>query len=64
MYLQNASGSAQDSPETARAMLLKLHAKWRSVANDHRVAEVVEGDDESIEISPLVSYSGEDLENL
>jgi UDP-N-acetylglucosamine/UDP-N-acetylgalactosamine diphosphorylase len=57
--VKNAPGSATDSPDTARALLLAQGARWAAAAGA-RVAEGCEG----LEVPPLVSYAGEALEGL
>lgn len=54
--VKNAPGSSVDSPDTARAAVLKLHASWVQRAGG--VVECAEG----VEVSPLLSYAGEGLE--
>ncbi|GLC67245.1 hypothetical protein PLESTF_000532900 [Pleodorina starrii] len=56
--VKNAPGSATDSPDTARAAMLSLHAGWV------RAAGGVMSCSEGVEVSPLVSYAGEGLEGL
>lgn len=52
--LKNNDSAKQDCPSTARGDLIRLHKKWLL---DNGAAEVV-GD---VEISPLLSYAGENL---
>ena len=50
-------------------MLLKLHARWRSKVQsrdatpvtESNVSEIADTESEFVEISPLVSYNGENL---
>ncbi|GFR44147.1 hypothetical protein Agub_g5314 [Astrephomene gubernaculifera] len=56
--VKNAPGAATDSPDTARAAVLSLHAGWV------RAAGGVVTCGEGLEVSPLVSYGGEGLEGL
>ncbi|KND01608.1 UDP-N-acetylglucosamine diphosphorylase [Spizellomyces punctatus DAOM BR117] len=64
--LKNAPGSGSDSPETSRADILSQCVRFAEAAG----AKVVKGagqdptDVPVLEISPLVSYSGEGLETL
>lgn len=57
--VKNAPGSASDSPDTARAMISALAKKWLLDAGAKLVGDVEGG---PCEISPLVSYSGEGLD--
>lgn len=60
--LKNKSGSPTDTPETCARDLTALHTQYLEVAG----AIVVRGENSSdiCEISPLVSYSGEGLDNV
>jgi UDP-N-acetylglucosamine/UDP-N-acetylgalactosamine diphosphorylase len=60
--VKNAPGSPTDSPETARAAILKLHGRWVKAAGG--AGPVLEADGQGIEVSPLVSYAGESLEGI
>ena len=60
--IKNATG--EDSPETARAMLTKLWARWLDAAG-HKVPRRPDGSpDCRIDISPLTSLDGEGLDQL
>ena len=54
--VKNAPGSAEDSPDTARALAGALHRRWLAAAG---AAVVGEG---AVEVSGAVSYAGEGLE--
>ncbi|XP_077253437.1 UDP-N-acetylglucosamine diphosphorylase 1-like [Tasmannia lanceolata] len=61
--VKNASGSSYDTPESARLLLLRLHTRWMVAAGGfltHSVPLYNTG----VEISPLVSYAGENLEAI
>ncbi|XP_047426694.1 UDP-N-acetylhexosamine pyrophosphorylase-like protein 1 [Mugil cephalus] len=70
--LKNADGAATDSPTTARNSLLAQHCRWATSAgatllDEHgNTASVSAGDTNpaQCEITPLVSYFGEGLEQL
>ncbi|GAA96827.1 uncharacterized protein L969DRAFT_50461 [Mixia osmundae IAM 14324] len=55
--LKNAPGSGSDCPETSRADLLNQQKRWLEAAG-------AKLGDKEIEVSPLMSYEGEDLERL
>lgn len=55
--LKNSDSAKQDCPSTARHDLLYLHKKWLLDAG----AQKINGD---VEVSPLRSYAGEDLNNI
>ena len=57
--LKNASGAADGTPEHCRDALLALHREYISAAGG-RFAN----DDAIVEISPLVSYDGENLGHI
>ncbi|KAL0222026.1 hypothetical protein RCL1_001880 [Eukaryota sp. TZLM3-RCL] len=57
--VKNAKGV--DSPDSAREMILELHKKWL-LPNLNE--EVSSNDELVVEISPLVSYCGEGLDNV
>ena len=57
--VKNAPGSATDSPDTARAALMALHRLWVEAAGGSVTGPEGEG---GVEISPLVTYKGEGLE--
>ncbi|KAM3955135.1 UDP-N-acetylhexosamine pyrophosphorylase-like [Aphomia sociella] len=56
--LKNADSAKKDCPSTAREDLLRLHRKYV------REAGGIIKDDIDVEISPLLSYSGENIEDL
>ncbi|XP_057337640.1 UDP-N-acetylhexosamine pyrophosphorylase [Microplitis mediator] len=55
--LKNSDSAGQDCPSTARDDLLALHKKWLLNAG----AKSVQGE---VEISPLLSYAGENLKDI
>lgn len=61
--VKNANGSNFDTPDSARLLLLRLHARWVVAAGGfltHSVPLYATG----VEVSPLVSYAGENLEPI
>ncbi|DBA82806.1 hypothetical protein WJX77_012241 [Trebouxia sp. C0004] len=56
--VKNAPGSASDSPDTARKAIMSLHQRWVEEAGGS-VSSL-----EGIEVSPLMSYGGEGLDQL
>ena len=74
--VKNAPGAASDSPDTARAMLSEQAMRWLSAAGATVVVvgggggdregegKVEDGGNALCEISPLLSYGGENLERF
>ena len=71
--VKNHPSDSVDSPTSARGMIASLHAKWLTLAGANILGEgriciyiyiYIVGCDPSqvIEISPLISYEGENLE--
>ncbi|XP_055334648.1 UDP-N-acetylhexosamine pyrophosphorylase-like [Paramacrobiotus metropolitanus] len=58
--LKNADGASDDTPTTARNAVFDLHARFISRAGGEFIRN--EGEQVVCEISPLVSYGGEGLE--
>ncbi|XP_036139918.1 UDP-N-acetylhexosamine pyrophosphorylase isoform X2 [Monomorium pharaonis] len=52
--LKNSNSAGEDCPSTARTDLLNLHKKWLLKAGAKNVGD-------NVEISPLLSYTGENL---
>ncbi|XP_006659213.1 UDP-N-acetylglucosamine diphosphorylase 1-like [Oryza brachyantha] len=61
--VKNANGATYDTPDSARLMLLRLHSRWVVAAGGfltHSVPLYMTG----VEVSPLSSYVGENLEAI
>lgn len=61
--VKNANGATTDTPDTARLLLLNLHTRWVVAAGGfvtHSIPLHLTG----IEVSPLRSYAGENLEEV
>ncbi|KAL2493994.1 UDP-N-acetylglucosamine diphosphorylase 1 [Forsythia ovata] len=61
--VKNNNGSNFDTPESARLLVLRLHARWVVAAGGfltHTVPLYATG----VEVSPLCSYTGENLEAI
>ncbi|KAJ5580171.1 uncharacterized protein N7459_006156 [Penicillium hispanicum] len=59
--LKNARGTGEDDPDTSRADIMKQGQRWAEKAG----ATVITQDEAfGVEVSPLISYAGENLEFL
>ncbi|KAK4748077.1 hypothetical protein SAY87_014663 [Trapa incisa] len=61
--VKNANGSSFDTPDSARLLVLRLHTRWVVAAGGfltHSVPLYATG----VEVSPLCSYAGENLEAI
>ncbi|XP_039039912.1 UDP-N-acetylglucosamine diphosphorylase 2-like isoform X4 [Hibiscus syriacus] len=61
--VKNANGSNYDTPDSARLLVLRLHARWVVAAGGfltHSVPLYSTG----VEVSPRCSYAGENLESI
>ncbi|EEE67423.1 hypothetical protein OsJ_24763 [Oryza sativa Japonica Group] len=61
--VKNANGASYDTPDSAKLMLLRLHSRWVVAAGGfltHSVPLYMTG----VEVSPLSSYAGENLEAI
>ncbi|KAJ6084504.1 hypothetical protein N7486_011304 [Penicillium sp. IBT 16267x] len=59
--LKNARGTGEDDPDTSRADILKQGQRWIEAAGG---IVITEGEAFGVEVSPLISYAGENLEFL
>nr|CAB3488247.1 unnamed protein product [Digitaria exilis] len=61
--VKNANGATYDTPDSSKLMLLRLHSRWVVAAGGfltHSVPLYMTG----VEVSPLSSYAGENLEAI
>ncbi|GJN09533.1 hypothetical protein PR202_ga27548 [Eleusine coracana subsp. coracana] len=61
--VKNANGSTHDTPNSALLMLLRLHSRW-VVAAGGFLTHSVPLCNTGVEVSPLLSYAGENLEAI
>ncbi|KAJ5895559.1 hypothetical protein N7495_007250 [Penicillium taxi] len=59
--LKNPRGTGEDDPDTSRADIMKQGQRWAEKAG---ATVVTDGDAFGVEVSPLISYGGENLEFL
>ncbi|KAJ5225087.1 hypothetical protein N7468_006312 [Penicillium chermesinum] len=59
--LKNARGTGEDDPDTSRADILKQGQRWVEAAG---AVVITDGEAFGVEVSPLISYAGENLEFL
>lgn len=59
--LKNASGTGEDDPDTSKKDILSQGRRWLEAAG---AVVVSERPDAGVEISPLISYGGENLHHL
>ena len=61
--MKNAEGAGKDSPDTARDLILRLHARWITDAGGKVARDPKYGrrDPPRCEILPSVSYAGENV---
>ena len=62
--IKNAPGSNEDSPDTARALVSNLHYSWLRKAGVEIEGAPSSESNKLCEISPLLSYEGEELETI
>ncbi|KAL1845348.1 hypothetical protein VTK73DRAFT_633 [Phialemonium thermophilum] len=61
--LKNAKGTGEDDPDTSRRDIMAQGRRWVEAAGA-KVVPAADDPDAGIEVSPLVSYGGEGLENF
>ncbi|GJN36745.1 hypothetical protein PR202_gb25639 [Eleusine coracana subsp. coracana] len=61
--VKNANGSTHDTPNSALLMLLRLHSRW-VVAAGGFLTHSVPLCNTGVEVSPLLSYAGENLDAI
>ncbi|KAL9089235.1 MAG: hypothetical protein Q9165_005803 [Trypethelium subeluteriae] len=59
--LKNARGTGEDDPDTSKRDILQQGKKWLQAAG---ATVTSEGEEDGVEVSPLISYAGEGLEFL
>ncbi|KAJ5180821.1 hypothetical protein N7492_004031 [Penicillium capsulatum] len=59
--LKNARGTGEDDPDTSRADIMKQGQRWVEKAG---AIVITDGEAFGVEVSPLISYSGENLDFL
>jgi len=59
--LKNARGTGEDDPDTSKNDIMTQGAKWVQAAGGVVVSE---GEENGVEVSPLISYGGEGLDFL
>ena len=59
--LKNAAGTGEDDPDTSKRDIMNQGARWIKAAGGIIVSE---GNEDGVEVSPLISYGGEGLEKF
>ncbi|CAD6445504.1 b815b071-0d4d-4c72-8946-9ccc9ffd7e9c [Sclerotinia trifoliorum] len=59
--LKNAKGTGEDDPDTSKKDIMDQGKRWVQAAG---ATVIGESTDDGIEVSPLISYAGEELEKL
>jgi len=60
--LKNAKGTGEDDPDTSRKAIMEQGARWLREVEAVVVTE--DGEEQGVEVSPLISYAGEGLGNV